>query len=89
MGWRAWWKLRRTVLRFLDALERRRQLRRYAKLKDVIPDDEFDPSLNVDVGLALCLDTEERQDYFRNLARRRELAHLKSLARKSEMGTRS
>jgi hypothetical protein len=42
--------------------------------------DEFHPSLNIDVEAVSAMDSEARKHYFDDLARRRKIAHERSLA---------
>ncbi len=43
--------------------------------------DEFHPSLNMDVDLMLKMDEEQRNRYINDLARRRKIAHERDLGK--------
>lgn len=47
--------------------------------RDFVPEDEFHVSLNLDQDALLYLPEKEKDKYLRNLTRRRNLAHVRSL----------
>lgn len=68
------------IIRKIDFyFERRRQLKRYEKIKNHIPDDEFDQSLDMDIEIMAVMTSAELREYERNLIRRRNAAHEKGL----------
>lgn len=74
---------KRMVRRAVNAVEfyfeRRRQLARYEMIKDHIPDDEFDRSLDMDIDIMAVMTKEEQREYTYNLIRRRNRAHDRSI----------
>lgn len=67
-----WIKCLVLKIKFFSA--RRKRLAAYKKIKDYIPEDTFDPTLETDYELLSVMTPAERNDYHFNLMRRRELA---------------